>query len=43
VLGSESDAFIFGERKDEQYYLMEVKDNGIGFDPDYEDLIFRLF
>ncbi|MBB1287273.1 PAS domain S-box protein [Flavisolibacter sp. BT320] len=43
VKGIETNTYIKGERKNDSFYLIEVKDNGIGFDPDDADRIFRLF
>lgn len=34
---------IFPENANDQYYLIEVADNGIGFDPAYKEDIFKLF
>jgi PAS domain S-box-containing protein len=43
VTGAEADAYVKGERKHDLFYLIEVKDNGIGFDPEDADRIFWLF
>jgi PAS domain S-box-containing protein len=43
VVGRDTDAPIPEEIRNEKFYLIEVKDNGIGFDPDDADRIFRLF
>ena len=43
ILGSDSEAIIPEERASELFYLIEVADNGIGFDPDDAERIFRLF
>jgi len=43
IRGGDTEAVTPGERNDEMFYLFEVKDNGIGFDPDDAERIFRLF
>ena len=43
ILGSDTEAIIPEERASEFFYLIEVADNGIGFDPDDAERIFRLF
>jgi PAS domain S-box-containing protein len=43
IRGDETDAPLSEDKKNNQYHLIEVKDNGIGFDPDDAERIFRLF
>ncbi len=43
VQRSDVEANIPLELRDKSYHLIEVKDNGIGFDPDDAERIFRLF
>jgi light-regulated signal transduction histidine kinase (bacteriophytochrome) len=43
IQGGDTDAILPEERSGEQFYLIEIKDNGIGFDPDDAERIFRLF
>lgn len=43
VEGQSIDVPLYADRRNEQFYLIEVKDNGIGFDPDDAQRIFRLF
>lgn len=43
IQGSETEAEIPEERGSELFYLIEVTDNGIGFDSDDAERIFRLF
>ncbi len=43
VKGNKVEADIPQERRNHNFYLIEVKDNGIGFDPDDAERIFRLF
>jgi signal transduction histidine kinase len=43
IQGGATEAYLPKERRDEEFYLIEIKDNGIGFDPDDAERIFRLF
>jgi PAS domain S-box-containing protein len=43
VAGADSNAPITEERRHQKFHLIEVKDNGIGFEPDNAERIFRLF
>jgi light-regulated signal transduction histidine kinase (bacteriophytochrome) len=41
--GDETNAFLPTDRRNEHFHLTEIKDNGIGFNPDDANRIFRLF
>jgi PAS domain S-box-containing protein len=41
--GIQSGTYLPKGRESEHFYLIEVRDNGIGFDPDDAERIFRLF
>jgi light-regulated signal transduction histidine kinase (bacteriophytochrome) len=43
IRGEDTSAYLPKERSGELFYLIEIKDNGIGFDPDDAERIFRLF
>jgi signal transduction histidine kinase len=43
VLGEETDFQLSSEDLKKQYYLIGVKDNGIGFEQIYADRIFNMF
>lgn len=43
VKGADTEGYLPEERREELFHLLEVKDNGIGFDPDDAERIFRLF
>jgi len=43
VLGSETGINIIDEEKNKKFYLIEVSDNGIGFEQQYAERIFQMF
>ena len=43
VLGREAKASLPTEEADKKYYLIQLKDNGIGFEPKYAEDIFKVF
>jgi PAS domain S-box-containing protein len=43
IKGKDSDLQLKGEQADKQYYLIEVKDKGIGFENKYAERIFNVF
>ena len=43
VLGKEVNGHVLPEQAQEPFHLIEVKDDGIGFEPEYAEKIFQMF